>query len=234
MEPIDIALSAEMSKVFGSSPNAQIALKLVRLGFPVFPCNSGRLDPKRVKAPLVANGFYSATLEIEQLALWWRQWPDALVGIPTGGTSGISVLDGDVDKKTGENIGEQQIVSLGLSHSRALVVNTPSGGIHYYFRHVDGVRSSTGKIASHIDVRGDGGYIIAPESVLPDGRKYQYEKITLYQAIIDASLPNFPVRNLRELTQPSPSVVALGVLIEVSPTSIRASKPRTQTRASFL
>ena len=205
MEPKDIPLSAEMSKVFDSSLNAQIALKLVRLGFPVFPCNSGRLDPKRVKAPLVANGFYSATLDVPQLSYWWSKWPDALVGIPTGGTSGISVLDGDVDKKTGENIGEQQIVSLGLSHSRALVVNTPSGGIHYYFRHVDGVRSSTGKIASHIDVRGDGGYTIAPENVLPDGRKYQYEKITLYEAIIDASLPNFPVRTVKELAQPAPS-----------------------------
>ena len=234
MKPKDISLSAETSKVFETSLNAKIALKLVRLGLPVLPCNSGRIDSKKVKAPLVANGFYSATLEIEQLALWWRQWPDALVGIPTGRASGISVLDGDVDKETEKNIGEQQIVNLGLSHPRALIVNTPSGGIHYYFRHVDGVRSSTGKIASNIDVRGDGGYIIAPESVLPDGRKYRYEKITLYEAIIDASLPDFPALKVEELTQPCPSTTSASNRPASENSSSEQSKATETETLSFL
>lgn len=36
---------------------------------------------------------------LEQVYRWWHEWPDALVGIPTGEISGISVLDGDVDKR---------------------------------------------------------------------------------------------------------------------------------------
>ena len=226
MEPKDISLSAEMSRVFESSLNAQIALKLVRLGFPVFPCNSGRSNPKKVKTPLVAHGFKSATSVLEQIYRWWHKWPDALVGIPTGEISGISVLDGDVDKTTGENIGEQQIVSLGLVCPRAIIVRTPSGGVHYYFRHIEGVNSSTRKIASHIDVRGDGGYVIAPESVLPDGREYRYDKITLYEAIIDASLPHFPFRKVGELTQLSPSITP------TPPRQVMAHKGMEQTQAT--
>lgn len=226
MEPKDISLSAEMSRVFESSLNAQIALKLVRLGFPVFPCNSGRSNPKKVKTPLVAHGFKSATSVLEQIYRWWHKWPDALVGIPTGEISGISVLDGDVDKTTGENIGEQQIVSLGLVCPRAIIVRTPSGGVHYYFRHIEGVNSSTRKIASHIDVRGDGGYVIAPESVLPDDREYRYDKITLYEAIIDASLPHFPFRKVGELTQLSPSITP------TPPRQVMAHKGMEQTQAT--
>lgn len=117
-------------------------------------------------------------------------------------------------------------MSLGLVDPRAIIVRTPSGGVHYYFRHSGGVHSSTRKIASHIDVRGDGGYVIAPESVLPDGRKYQYEKITLYEAIIDASLPNFPFRKVEELTQPSPSRTP------TSPRQVMANNGADQTKAN--
>lgn len=234
MEPKDISLSAEMSKVFKSSLNGQIALKLVRLGFPVFPCNSGRSNPKKVKTPLVAHGFKSATSVLEQVYRWWHEWPDALVGIPTGEISGISVLDGDVDKTTGENTGEQQIMSLGLVDPRAIIVRTPSGGVHYYFSHSGGVHSSTRKIASHIDVRGDGGYVIAPESVLPDGRKYQYEKITLYEAIIDASLPNFPFRKVKELTQPSPSRTPTSLRQVMANNGADQTKANTAETLSFL
>ena len=115
-----------------------------------------------------------------------------------------------------------------------MIVNTPSGGIHYYFRHVDGVRSSTGKIASNIDVRGDGGYVIAPESVLPDGRKYRYEKTTLYEAIIDASLPDFPALKVEELTQPFPNTTSTSKRTASENSGLEQSKATEAETLSFL
>ena len=220
-----------MLKLFEYSPNAQIAFKLAKLGLPVFPCHSGSLNKKKVKRPLVANGFHSATLEIQQLYGWWLKWPDALVGMPTGKVTGFSVLDGDIDKKTDNKIGEQQIESLGLAHPQAIKIRTPSDGVHYYFKHLDGVGSSTKKVASHIDIRGDGGYVIAPESILPDGRKYNHENITLYEAIIDGSLPEFPLQRVQKSIESS---AAIPVLDKSPPAVTVNSNPTNATNAETL
>ena len=192
MEPNGTPLSKEMSKPKTESCNMQVALKLACLGLPIFPCHSGFRNPKKLKAPHVKNGFYDATTDFDLVQKWWMQWPDALVGLPTGKITGLSVLDGDFDKVTKINIGEIQIERLGLSHPRAIKIRTPSNGVHFYFAHVEGISSSTRKVDTHIDVRGDGGYVIAPESILPDGSEYRHENQTIYEAINDFSLPRFP------------------------------------------
>jgi len=65
------------------------ALKLAADGWLIFPCNSQN------KRPLVAGGFKSATSDKDIVAAWWRQWPDAMIGTPTGAVSGYWVLDVD-------------------------------------------------------------------------------------------------------------------------------------------
>ena len=62
MKPHKFSLPVKMLKLFEYSPNAQIAFKLAMLGLPVFPCNSGGLNKKKVKTPLVCSALYYLAL----------------------------------------------------------------------------------------------------------------------------------------------------------------------------
>ena len=57
--------------------------------------------------------------------------------------------------------------------------STPRGGRHLYWRWPgDGpeIRNSAGRIGTGLDVRGEGGSIVLPPSVLADGRRYCWVK----------------------------------------------------------
>ncbi len=157
---------------------AQVAASWARAGFPVFPCRhvpeEWRGELKKAKTPLTDHGFKDATTDLQTIADWWRRFPHALVGLATGSASGLFVVDLDIDKTTGETTGEASLAALGLSHLIGTVptVATPSGGFHLYFRDC-GFRCITADkspiLGAGIDTRGDGGYIIAPGSVTPQG-----------------------------------------------------------------
>ena len=80
------------------------ALRIVtELGLPVFPCSDGISTNTKIKAPLVQGGFQSATADLSQVEAWWRRFPSAAIGVPTGMVSGIVALDIDVrPNKDGE------------------------------------------------------------------------------------------------------------------------------------
>ena len=132
------------------TPTLDAALALAAEGKPVFPCGAN-------KAPLTPNGFRDATTDATKITRWWQENPDALIGMPTGATSGLSVLD--VDKKDGK----QGLEWLKINEHRlppTKSVKTRSGGVHIFFRHATGLRSSAGSIANGVDIRGDAGYVI--------------------------------------------------------------------------
>ena len=121
--------------------------------FPVFPC-----DVK--KRPVCHGGFKAATQDPDEIEKLFSVPGAALIGVPTGEVSGLSVIDIDVrDNKQGDKWVKENAELLG--HTR--VAETQSGGWHYYYRHSDGIRNRAG-IAGCVDVRGDGGYVIWPES----------------------------------------------------------------------
>lgn len=149
---------------------AAAALAYAAAGVPVFPC---RPD----KRPYTANGFKDATTNETIVRGWWRRWPDALIGRPTGAASGAVAVDIDVDPSKGTD-GTEALAALEHVHGplpETWTARTPRGGTHIYFRHPGGtVPCSAGKIGHGIDIRGDGGYVIAPPSTLPDGRGYEW------------------------------------------------------------
>jgi hypothetical protein len=72
----------------GSAPLLlKAALAYARRGVSVFPCEPG------AKRPLTPNGHWDATKDPHAIGRWWRRWPSANVGVPTGKKSGIVVLD---------------------------------------------------------------------------------------------------------------------------------------------
>ena len=74
-----------------------VALSVVReLGLPVFPCRETLDEKGKIrKSPYTKNGYKAASKNEEQIRLWWRNFPDALVGVPAGPITGILVVDID-------------------------------------------------------------------------------------------------------------------------------------------
>ena len=89
--------------------------------------------------------------------------------------SDVFVIDVDV---SGEKVGLQSLKALEEevgSLPKDALVKTGSGGFHFYMRMPDqGVKNSAGKIAPHIDVRANGGYVIAPPSTHKSGNQYEW------------------------------------------------------------
>ncbi|MEX0280123.1 MAG: phage/plasmid primase, P4 family [Arenibacterium sp.] len=180
------------------SCNHLLARKFARAGLPVFPCLEEDCGTNKAKAPYTSCGFKDATTDMAAIDQWWQRHPGAVVGLPTGSVSGLSVVDGDIDKKTGEAVGEDQIEQLSLSHPDAVKVRTQSGGVQLIFKHIEGAPTSSKKTASHVDTRGDGGYIIAPGSIMASGATYAYEGRNLSTAIKAQDLPEFPLDTYHE------------------------------------
>jgi hypothetical protein len=148
----------------------RVARTYANSGMPVFPCNADN------KKPLTEHGFKDATTSSQIIDQWASKYPNALVGIPTGERTGVTVLDFDPEC---DATAEQMLP--GLPESR--MHKTPSGGVHALFKYT----SEAGTIGTdviqippgvcscgecQIDLRNDGGYIIVPGSVMADGGRY--------------------------------------------------------------
>lgn len=143
---------------------AERAVEYARRGFHVFPLSPGS------KQPLPGSrGYMDATADPEDVAAAWREHPDANIGIYPA-ASGLMVLDFDT-KLAGWD--RQYAEFCGGAVLGGLVVRTPSGGFHHYLRLPEGrlVGSSASRVAPGVDVRCEGGYVLAPGSVV-DGRGY--------------------------------------------------------------
>lgn len=149
-----------------SVPPVDQALSYAARGWPVLSLKPG------AKTPSTHNGFKDATTDRGEVKKWWSQNPNFGVGIATGGRTGLFVLD--VDNKGGID-GNQSLTQLIERHGgewpETLLVETPSGGLHYYLRGPASIRNSAGALGPGLDIRGTGGYVCAPPTVI-GGKSY--------------------------------------------------------------
>jgi Bifunctional DNA primase/polymerase, N-terminal len=147
-------------------PLLEAALAYAARGWRVLP-----IQP-RDKIPITAHGKDDATTDETTICTWWRQFPNANVGVATGAASGIVVLDVDAGRG-----GLEALARLG-SEGRQLPVTltslTGGGGRHLLFEHPGRPVSNRSNIAPGLDVRGDGGYIVAAPSVHKTGKRYMW------------------------------------------------------------
>ena len=145
------------------SPTGAAALDYAARGWAVFP-----LRP-RDKTPACAHGVRDATTDIERIRRYWLRVPDANVGIATGAASGFWVLDID-GPEAAAWLAERYPT---LPATRAQVT---ARGRHLLFAVPPGVeiRNSAGRLGPGLDVRGEGGYIVAAPSVHPSGHVYAW------------------------------------------------------------
>ena len=165
------------------SPQLRAALDYAARGWPVFPCHGvrdgrctcGKADCKSsAKHPRVEHGLKGATTDPAMIRSWWVRWPDANVPIVTGAESDLVVLDVDPDKGGTESLYD-------LQHRHGQLPPTPEsltggGGAHLFFQHPGvPIKNSTSALGPGLDVRGDGGYIIAPPSRHVSGGVYEWD-----------------------------------------------------------
>jgi hypothetical protein len=124
------------------------------------------------KVPLTRHGLLDATHDQEQVERWWRRWPQANIGIATGPPSGLLVVDLDGQ----EGLGSWAELEARYGVTLTLEASTGGGGVHLLYGYPEGVDlgNSAGRLGEGIDTRARGGYIIAPPSVHPSGRRYAW------------------------------------------------------------
>jgi hypothetical protein len=163
-------------------------------GMHVFPCRPG------TKLPATPKGFKDATTSIDQIDRWWLMNPNYNIGIACG-ASGLVVIDFDTHKSgvhTDILFDEDDLVNSVMS-------KTPHGGTHVWFTQPSDMTLSNarGELPQHVDVRGEGGYILAPPSVIPGVGAYRFVD---GHRPTDVSLSPLPTDVLRLLI-PSENVV---------------------------
>lgn len=147
------------------------AIDYSRRGWAVFPL------VERDKIPAVQGGFKAASHDTSQIEAAWNIRPAMNVGIATGSASnGLVVIDLDVDPMKGED-GLETLRMWEKEHGElpeTVTAITGSGGMHLYYICNTPIGCSVDN-EKGVDIRGDGGYVVAPPSVHPNGRSYEWE-----------------------------------------------------------
>lgn len=125
------------------------------------------------KHPMTSNGFKSATCDEAQVRRWWKQWPSANIGLPTGEQSFIVI---DVDTRHGGDESLAELLRLHGGFDEVISERTGGGGQHLLFAHPGFYVSNNqnGKLGRGIDIRGDGGYIVVAPSRHISGAEYEW------------------------------------------------------------
>ena len=161
------------------------ALAYAARGWHVFPCHTPRPDGRCDcgerdcddtekhpigKHPRTAHGFKDGTTDPAVIRAWWKRWPHANVAIATGAASGLTVVDVDPDYL-------DTLATLTATHGAlpdTVTAISGGGGRHYFFKHLPG-KTNVVKADGWVDLRTDGGYVVAAPSLHKAGRRYEWE-----------------------------------------------------------
>ncbi|MET4320317.1 putative DNA primase/helicase [Bradyrhizobium sp. RT5a] len=193
------------------------ALSYASRGFHIIPvysvrdgrctCRKGADCDSPGKHPITSRGLKDATTDRKIIRRWWTANPDANIGIATGKISNLVVIDVD-----GED-GKKSLLVLVKKHGK--LPRTPKvttgNGVHYYLRPGNKpVSNSVGRLGKGIDIRGDGGYVVAPGSVHRSGKLYKFVPGRDLNDIEIAKIPK-SLRKAILKREPSPPVLLLPI-----------------------
>lgn len=194
------------------SPNFETALRLADLGYFVFPCRSSG-DGAKKPMPTIQWRKMSSN-DPQQVSRWWRTWPYAAPGLDLA-KSGLIVIDAD---RHGQADGVLAVGDMMADHgydpAPVPTVSTPGNGTHFFYRQPEG--KSFGNADSRlykgcklkdmgINIRGDGGYVIAPGSEMQRGRYELFGDLAAAPVLPDwfsAILDGEPARPVQPMAVP--------------------------------
>jgi hypothetical protein len=153
-----------------------MALEYAKAGIYVFPVSGTDRKPKSDKPnseKLAKKPCYGvkwsdeSTTDSRTIIEWWLKWPNALIGIDMG-KSGLVGIDADRhdESKDGVEALKNLEVENDVLPDRSITL-TANNGEHNFFGKPQGepIGNSSGALPPGIDVRGAGGYVIAPGSI---------------------------------------------------------------------
>lgn len=138
-----------------------MAYELLDAGISIIP-----IEP-RGKKPLGHWAEYQTRYAtVDEVEEWFKKWPDANIAIVCGKLSNIIVVD--TDTEAGElwcrgNMTPSPIMTITLR------------GYHRFYRWIPNVKNYV-RIIDGVDIRSDGGYVVAPPSIHPSGHVYQLQQ----------------------------------------------------------
>jgi len=140
------------------------ALESLRNGISVIPV-------KKDKIPFIPwREFQTRFATEEEVRSWFEKYEDPQIGFVTGKISNLTVVD--VEKGGDPSFLPQE----------TKIISTGGGGYHYYFKFAEGINNKA-RIKELVDIRGEGGYVVSPNSCSEKG---------IYELVQDASLLDFP------------------------------------------
>jgi len=167
-----------------SEPLQRAACSYVAKGWSVIPLQRGS------KVPAIKwQRYQKARANIGDVARWFRRWPMANIGIVTGEISNLLVLDIDPQHGGVESLGRLEAKSGKLPIT--VRAATGGGGLHFYFAHPGEFVPNRVGVAPGVDLRGDGGYVVAPPSRHPSGRYYNWVANCSPDEMTPASAPRW-------------------------------------------
>ncbi|WP_172373531.1 bifunctional DNA primase/polymerase [Sporosarcina jiandibaonis] len=162
-------------------------------------CTCGKNNCSQAgKHPRTMHGLRDATVNQSLINHWWSEWRDANIGIATGRTSGFIVIDID---DGGEESLEQLAEQYGPLPNTVESI-TGSGGRHILLGFSEGFKGTISNKQAWlpgVDIRGDGGYIVAPPSLHNSGKHYEWE---LSSRPDEVQIQTMPEWLLNSLVQP--------------------------------
>lgn len=196
------------------SVNAKYAMRYAEMGWHVVPlhswvqgrtrwgCSCGKQDcTSPAKHPIPFAGLNDSSVNKTVVEAWWKKWPWANVGIRTGYCSGLVILD--IDPAAGGNDSFDDMIGRNTKLPDTVEVITGGGGRHIYFKHPGGViRNSAGRLGPGLDIRADGGYVVAPGSIHASGKRYEFEASSLPSTTPIAEMPTWMLTSILDNTAP--------------------------------
>jgi hypothetical protein len=170
--------------------NAASAARLAAAGLFVFPVKAS------TRTPIFRGWRKRSSADATVVAQWWQQYPNALPALDLA-KCGLVVLDGDRHGPVDGVAALRELVREqgGFGPRQVPTVRTPRDGVHLYFRQGDPpFGNHRGDLPAGVDVRGEGGLVLAPGAVLPDGRGYRpmAGQPDLIDAFKAGNLPDMP------------------------------------------
>src|SRR6516162_7181765 len=215
MKPGD---AARASAGGAMNANLAVALATARAGLRVFPAEAF-YSGKWQKKPHITGWQQAATTDEAQVRRWWKEFPNAVPGIELR-RAGLVLIDADRHPGGADGVAAlTALVKHALAEGKDFPRNapatfTPGNGEHRFFRQPDGkpLGNRSGALPKGIDVRGDGGWAVAPGSVRPDGKEWQpaSNRPSLADAYQNNGVPQLPswladiIRGRRERAAPPP------------------------------
>lgn len=145
---------------------ARYATRYAAQGFAVFP-----LAPNSKKPPHGSHGLLDATTDPRQITEWSRIMPAANIGLATGAISGVTVFD--LDPLHGGFDSERNFAASGRRFPATAIARTRSAGRHVFCAYDKRCITGQNRVGPGIDIRNDGGYVVAGGSVV-EGKRYQW------------------------------------------------------------